>query len=338
MAAIGAAQKGISVLVLDRKSPGFGKERCAGLVPRLLFTELPVSAAGSVIQPVTYMETVYPSKIRYTTYAPGFILNRTAFDNILLQHALSCGVMVWFDVTCHYHDGETVTVLKQSKPLKIKPRIIIAADGPVSYFARHFFPLQRQYILALQYINDLHKPSETYQIFFNQDFYGGYGWCFPAGDIAKIGIGIQTKSGISIKSFLDSNIKRLIREIADLNGLSLKPRQETFGLIPISPPPDSMVFNNIVLAGDAANQTHPITGSGIAQAVTCGYLAGLSVRKTIETGNKSFLSEYDQLWRQRWFPELQRAHLRRQELLQNWHDLETALSTCWVTSKAYYDF
>jgi digeranylgeranylglycerophospholipid reductase len=61
----------------------------------------------------------------------------------------------------------------------------------------------------------------------------------------------------------------------------------------------SATADGIILVGDAAHQTDPITGGGILNAMKAGILAGEVAAKAISSGNvsKVGLKEYEDRWR-----------------------------------------
>jgi digeranylgeranylglycerophospholipid reductase len=75
-----------------------------------------------------------------------------------------------------------------------------------------------------------------------------------------------------------------------------KPLGATGGLIPATPLKKA-VYGNILLAGDAAGHTHPITGAGVFTAVSCGRMAGSWAAQAIQKDAIHILSGYDREWR-----------------------------------------
>ena len=61
----------------------------------------------------------------------------------------------------------------------------------------------------------------------------------------------------------------------------------------------SATADGIMLVGDAAHQTDPITGGGILNAMKAGIISGEVAAKAISSGDVSIagLKEYEDLWR-----------------------------------------
>ena len=113
----------------------------------------------------------------------------------------------------------------------------------------------------------------------------------------------------------------------------------TGGLIPSGGPPERTWEGNIILVGDAAGQTHPITGAGVAHACLCGQLAGKAAARAALCGDLSLLGEYEQEWRDLLGGILAHALARRRDLDKSWSDDPVALAHVlyenWVAFPAY---
>lgn len=95
--------------------------------------------------------------------------------------------------------------------------------------------------------------------------------------------------------------------------------------------------NRVILVGDAAGQTHPITGGGILQAVVCGEAAGQEAAAAAR-GCDSALAEYETRCQKEFGVMLARATSRREKMEVEWDqgDLSALLRLCWVGCEGYY--
>ena len=91
-----------------------------------------------------------------------------------------------------------------------------------------------------------------------------------------------------------------------------------------------------MLVGDAAGQTHPITGAGIVQAVICGKMAGEWAAEAIKKDNPDLLAEYENEWFDLYGASQERAFRRRELMENNWNDLDKIIKKCWVAFEEYY--
>ncbi len=97
------------------------------------------------------------------------------------------------------------------------------------------------------------------------------------------------------------------------------------------------VKDNVILVGDAAGHTHPITGGGIPQAVVCGRMAGTAAARAALEDDMSNLDAYEIGWQNLFGQELDRAMERRRYMERGWDDLDRILPRCWVTFREYYE-
>ena len=97
------------------------------------------------------------------------------------------------------------------------------------------------------------------------------------------------------------------------------------------------VYNDMVLVGDAAGHTHPITGAGIFAAVTGGRMAGKWAARAIQENKLELLARYDEEWRDLMGDTLNRAYSRRQHMEQHWDDFSATIDKTWVAYRGYYE-
>jgi digeranylgeranylglycerophospholipid reductase len=72
------------------------------------------------------------------------------------------------------------------------------------------------------------------------------------------------------------------------------------GGVPVSAPIERTVCDGLILVGDAARQTDPLSGGGMANAMHAGKMAGEVCAKAIKNGDVSAaaLGEYEKMWRE----------------------------------------
>jgi digeranylgeranylglycerophospholipid reductase len=115
---------------------------------------------------------------------------------------------------------------------------------------------------------------------------------------------------------------------------------KTGGAIPCEKPRKT-VFGNILLAGDAAGHTHPITGAGILNAMIAGEIAGRTAAQEIKRGYLSMQENYETEWHEAFGNSLIYGALKRQWMEENWNrpgiEFETLIRKTWVGFKEYYE-
>ena len=118
------------------------------------------------------------------------------------------------------------------------------------------------------------------EVYLSPDIYGGYGWLFPKGDTANVGLGMKRNNAHSHR--IHAMLGRFMEKLKKDGKIKGDPLNSTAGWIPVKPLEKS-VNGNILLVGDAAGHTHPITGAGIFTAVSCGKMAGNWAAKALKS-------------------------------------------------------
>jgi flavin-dependent dehydrogenase len=215
---------------------------------------------------------------------------------------------------------------------EVKCRVIIGADGPHSTVGQWIGSLNGDFIPAVQVSVPLVRPLDFTEVYFDSKFYGGYGWLFPKGSEANVGLGMKEKGdGAGLRDTLARFLDRLQGEGKILGSC---PRW-TAGWIPISPVRE-IVKGNVILAGDAAGHTHPITGSGVFQAVSAGRMAGRWAAKAVAEGDFTLLHGYEEEWRDLFGETHERGYRRRVFMEKEWERLGEILPSCWAAFREYY--
>jgi flavin-dependent dehydrogenase len=294
--------------------------------------ELPASV---VVQRTTGIVTHLPSGETHEISAPGVMLDRAGFDEGLAEAAADAGAQVWTrtralglfgdDLVAVDRDGERGTIMA---------KVIVGADGPRSLIGRAVGLVNEAFVVAKQLRVRLKTPLSASHVYFDPSFYGGYGWLFPRQETANLGVGVAADR----KDCLDDALGRL-EELAEENGL-IEPGAAVFhtgGVIPVGGGVGGARSGMVLLAGDAAGQTHPVTGAGVHPAVSCGAMAGRAAARFSTSGDERDLARYETEWQALWKSVLDRGARRREELLRRWDsDLEAAVRRCWVTFPDYH--
>ena len=332
-AAFAASKEGLNILMVERKEIVGRPVRCAEYIPALLSKEIDIDN-DFIVQSVKGMRTILPDGDIKETSAPGFMINRDKFDQTLSIKAEKAGTEIWLGSRAISLDGNAVLVRSRGKIYRINAGIIIGADGPHSRVGRWVHRPNSNLIPALQVSVPLVKGMDFTEVYFDSDFFGGYGWLFPKGKIGNVGIGRKesTQKKDSIKKSLDRFIARLRNENrikGDISGC-------TAGWIPAEFPRKA-VYGNILLAGDAAGQTHPISGAGVAQAVICGEMAGRWAARALKEKDMGLLPEYDSEWQDLYGESNKRAFKRRELMEKEWDHLDDIVRQCWIGFREYYE-
>jgi digeranylgeranylglycerophospholipid reductase len=325
------AEAGVNVLMIERKKVIGEPIRCAEFIPKQLLHELNCKK-DFIVQPVKNMKSILPDNQMIETPAPGLMINRDVFDQALAQKAKEAGAVIWTDTRALTNDNGYVLAEKNNEHIRIKADIIIGADGPHTRVGRWIGSYNKNVIPAVQARVVLKNPTECTEVYFDKRYFGGYAWLFPKGDVANVGLGIKREiNPVNIRKSLNYFLQRLKEQ----NRITGEVTGYNAGWIPAEFP-RKVVKDNIMLVGDAAGQTHPITGAGVAQAVICGHMAGAHAAKAIKKGDPGILKRYEEEWFDLYGDSQQRAYKRRELMEINWDNLDNIIKKCWVAFKEYY--
>jgi geranylgeranyl reductase family protein len=332
-AALEASSKGARVVVVDRRAVIGVPVQCAEYIPAFLLGELRLRG-GFVVQPLRGMKTFLNGRLIQEIAAPGYTIRRDAFDQLLADEAAKAGAAVLSSTRAVAMDGGDVLIRQKGKvESRVRARVIIGADGPHSIAGRWIGSQNANLIPAVQARVRLSRPMEFTEVFFDERIYGGYGWLFPKGDEANVGLGMKKRGD---RNEIGDMLEELLSLLSGQGKIAGDPFHIKAGHIPAEPR-RAITGRNIMLAGDAAGHTHPITGAGIAQAVMGGRMAGKWAARAVESGDLSYLSGYESEWTELFGDTLERGFERRRLLESKWSRLEEIFKYCWVTFKEYHE-
>lgn len=330
-AAAAAAAAGCRVLAVERRSSIGEPVQCAELVSAALSLEaLPWDAVTSqrISRMVTAVEQEAPD---VSEGFPGRMISRSRFDQALARRAAACGarLVLGTAVTRVLPDGSA----ELSDGCILRPRALVGADGPRSQVGAAVGSANRELVAARQFTVPLPEPYEATDIFLRSVYRGGYGWLFPKGREAHVGVGVDYACRDRLRSLLEG--LRL-----DLTGAgrvgSAPPLALTGGLIPVGGrlrAVGRLGAAPVALAGDAAGLTNPVTGAGIEAAVRSGDLAGRAVAGWL-AGNAAAMDEYEEELSELYDAPYARALRRRREVLRC--ASAATLRRGWITSPEYW--
>lgn len=363
-AACAAATQGVETLLIDAKTRIGEQPHCGEFVPAQLFTEVGLDR-GSIMQRVESMETriIGPSNeaapasgqhfdallsgselsgrervekrtMRVTTSAsPGFIIDRVRFDRDLARDAAAKGATVLCATRLIRRENDSWILRHGGTDFRVNPKFVIAADGAASTVARALALRNRQYVRGIQVEVPLVAERTGTVVFLDQELVGGYGWLFPKGKTANVGLGVTARDDVHPPELLEEFVAQLLQE-----GL-IRPGRlaRSGGLIPVSGIREQIMIGNVILCGDAAGLTHPITGAGIPQAVVSGHLAGRCAATAVRMGSREPLVEYEAEVRACYRGVVNHALAKRALMMSLW-DSEDFVHTCertWIGFKGY---
>ena len=364
-AAAAAAREGAETVMIDAKVRIGEQPHCGEFVPERLFSETAIEKTA-IIQRVDYLETRLITKAKTVArdaipsgrvadtqtasqeasggvenseyknseiLSPGFLIDRVRFDRDLAREAAAQGVTVFCSTRLvRAEDGAWIVEHGGEKKV-FRPKFTIASDGARSTVAAAMAMKPAQVLRGLQVEVPLVEPLNKTLVFLDQNFVGGYGWLFPKGKAANVGIGAIPGKQIRMGKMLDQFMDTLCREGLIRRGILAR----SGGLIPVSGIREKLVLDGVVFCGDAAGLTHPITGAGIPQAVFSGELAGRAAAAAITKSDRRYLREYEAEIRSRYEGIISHALSKRALMMDRWDDpdFEALCEETWIGFKGY---
>jgi geranylgeranyl reductase family protein len=310
------SEKGIKVLLLDKEK--FPRDKpCGGGLPLRVLKRFRYIEENDLIESYSYGGYAYSSSLKYkasiekNTPIVAMVM-RKKFDMGLVRLAIDSGV--------DFVDGkavEDVKILKTKAKIilddksKIDSEIVVGADGVWSKVAKKTglafrrnidMCIFKEYEIDEETINNFF--TEKKMCYIHSKFHGipGYGWIFPKKQHINIGIAIiHPDMGISktklnllniyreyVKLLKETKVvpKNLKTEGCKGGALHTLPLEKTYG-------------ERVIIIGDAAGFTNPVSGEGIYYAMSSGEIAADVIAESLEKGDSSegFLSKYQTSWK-----------------------------------------
>ncbi|MDE2306140.1 MAG: geranylgeranyl diphosphate reductase [Gammaproteobacteria bacterium] len=296
-AATTLANRGRRVLLLDRD----GRIKpCGGAIPPKLVEEFAIPDALLVAK-VHSARMVAPSGVEVDMPIDGGyvgMVDRQTFDAWLRQRAVDAGASLVtgrFERIERRSSGGSVVHFLSAEGVsnQVGARAVIGADGAASQVARQCVPGAERVRYVAAYHEIVRAPAASgrggydgarcdvfYQGQLSPDFYG---WIFPHGETASVGVGSAHK-GFSLRAAVGA-----LRTNAGLTGLETVRREGA--PIPMAPLRRWDDGRSVVLAGDAAGVVAPASGEGIYYAMASGRGAADAVERFLASGDPRALRE-----------------------------------------------
>ncbi|MCE1237006.1 MAG: NAD(P)/FAD-dependent oxidoreductase [Hyphomicrobiales bacterium] len=308
-AARAAASAGARVIGVDRRERPGEPVQCAEFVPLSLGSEVEGLAALAV-QSIEAMDTFTEGAGPRRDPLPGWIVDRARFDQTLVDRARAAGADCRFAAPVASVDEDGVTL---SDGTRLVAQIVIGADGPRSLVGRAIGSVNTVFSHTRQITVPLVRPHVATDIFLSKTMPGGYGWLFPKGSIANLGLGVDAPGRGLLRILLEGLQAQLVRE----GRIGWDVLAMTGGLIPsggLLPPIGRLATTDVLLAGDACGLTNPVTGAGIASAVISGRMAGEAAAARLG-GTAGALDDYAEEIEALFGAALDRAARRRRAIV-----------------------
>ena len=291
------AREGLSVLLLEKSKHPRHKSCGGGLSARLLpFLD---SDVGQVIDEIIY-HTAFQFQKRRATFSSkrpvAYLVRRRRFDAYLAGKARAAGAEVREESPLLQWREVPEGVEVESRAGRDTASFLIAADGAKSRIARQLYPdWKKELAFSIEAERPLSPSGARETVFIDLTVPKGYGWVFPKGDEAAIGIagfrGKEKKPHRFYEQFLKRNL--LVEEGP------LPPHGCVLPLYRRSP--FSLAKGRVLLIGDAGALVDPLFGEGIYYAVRSGQMAANAVVRAL--GRGAPIQSFDDEVRSTFYPE-----------------------------------
>ena len=317
------AQRGIVPLILDKSDFPRDKVCGDGLTPQAIYwldrlgcvDAVLAETRGCIRDADLYINGrhLLTSRFPQNTAYPDFsvLLDRRRFDALLLRNAQAHGALFKSQckVTAVRNDGGMAHV-EYTHPTEgsgtIKTNLVIGADGSSSIVSRSIGNRLKQGVTAVSvrtYFRNARPDPSQISVYFDERYFPGYGWIFTDDDgFANVGLGYAHDPNfpmpIDLKKtfdrFLATDLRRALRDATQCAGLA--------GGAASFYKPDSLVHDNILLIGDAANHADPLNGGGIHKAMEGAFVAAEAIVSAFDTRDftRRSLARYETTWTRRY--------------------------------------
>jgi digeranylgeranylglycerophospholipid reductase len=332
-AARAAARQGVSVLLVERRRRVGVPVRCAEYVPLPAGKYLDLSDPAITVQPVRAMRTFLSGAEPKENPFPGVMIRRDRFDQELARQAVEAGARLVTGIQVYRRTPEGIRAWDGHREVLIRSRVIVGADGPCSQVARWMGQPLGPFLAAAQVSLKLVRPLDHTRVYFDPRITGGYGWVFPKGDRANLGVGLDAGQTGSLQRILEG----FKRERMEEGLVEAVEKPAGGGLVPVGGLKD-LWLENMILAGDAAGTCHPLSGAGVGNALISGELAGEAAAAAVIRGVSAPLETYRDELQSLLGPSLFRAAAKRQKMIRDWNrtDFAGLIRKNWIAYKGYY--
>ena len=253
---------------LDNKKYMRYHEMCGEGVSEDLFNDISPIKPSYIIERIRKIREYWPGNMEIESPMNGYIIDRPHFLKGIVDQYVKLGGKSIPNSLVDFTEKEREIKVKLIDGEFIKTKYLIAADGANSLI-RKKLGIEGRVKPLIQYVVDEESEHDTLIFEYDEKWKGDCKWVFPHGETTKVGFPF---------------LKHSDREKIEGKILAKQTRIVGFGGI------GNNVHGNILLTGDAACHSNPITKGGIRPGMVSGKMAAEAII------NDNPL-EYDEKWK-----------------------------------------
>lgn len=280
------ARAGLQVHVVEMRREVGRPVQCGEAVSEFALRQNQLTPGDWVVSRVRGIHVVPPTGAPAPVGAPGYCVDRAAFDAALIQDAVGEGATLWTGCMARGLAKEDGSLVVRTPRGPVRANFVVAADGPRSLLARAAdLPTSSACNVGLQYrfpADAVDVPPDWLRLCLAQSYGGGYAWVFPRGEEVNVGVDVEGNAKAHLEAFCRQ--------------LALDPRRRVGvngGLIPTLRRLRHLGRGSLLVVGDAAGATNPIFGGGIHAALATGRMAADAILETLQEGRGDPASRYE---------------------------------------------
>ena len=285
------ADQGASVLLVDKAT--FPRDKpCGGGMTLRAVRQCPVDPTPVVEEWIDQVELRFRYRaavVRETREPVVWMTQRRRLDAFLLDAARAKGVEVREGVRVAIEPEHSVVVLGGGE--RVGADAIVGADGANGITAKSV-GLGEGIVYGVAYEGNVKYPTLPRERYARRlvlelaDIPGGYGWVFPKGDHANVGVGGWQSEGPRLREHL--------RRVCEAHGLEPGALESLRGhRLPLRRPGTRIAGERVLLVGDAAGLIDPVSGDGMYECFVSSRLAATAILDLL-AGRAQTLAPYEQ--------------------------------------------
>lgn len=295
------AEKGLDVLVLERKNE-IGKHIiCTGIVGQEAFEEFDI-LPDSILREINKIKLISPmgKSIIYEHPLPfAYVVDRKIFDDNLSHEARSKGAKIKLavevlDISVNKDKIEVSTSYKGSNQKKYSAQMAIIATGINYRFHKKLgLGYPSDFLNGVQAELSIDDVDCTHLFVGNTIAPGAFAWLVPIGNkTVRLGLMTERDPRKCFRRLIDK-IKGFSEIIENKDENKVQVKAIAQGLV------SKTYGDRVVAIGEAAGQVKTSTGGGIYFGLICSDIASKVIIRKFKKGDFSTraLAEYERLWK-----------------------------------------